>query len=432
MKYEIERKYIVKKSILKKFLFKSGLEYKKSKITQNYIEIKPNFEVRVRQMDTVFTLTSKSGEGIKRAENESIISKKEYKKRVKNSIGREIKKNRYLFYIDGNEYAIDLYKKSLFPLVVMEVEFEKEENLNKFSIPSQILRYVVKDVSEDKRFKNHCLSLIGIPQTTAKESLRGIFKHFCQNIKSCKTKVLTEFLEEDLHQFRITLRRSRVILSEFKEFFPKYTYQNAKDNLKVIVQITNRKRDLDVFYDSIKKETELVKFIEYIERQREYHKKVIDEFFKKGDFDYLMDELEELIESDKFYKKKAINEQIKDSLTQKLNSKRDLIKNSLTNLKKETTIKELHSIRIEFKKLRYLLESFEFLTRNKQMRKFLKESRWYQNRFGELNDLAIQKEIIDDYLKESSDEKEILQKRVKLMNQEIDRLRDKIIKKGYR
>jgi len=61
----------------------------------------------------------------------------------------------------------------------------------------------------------------------------------------------------------------------------------------------------------------------------------------------------------------------------------------------------LHSLRIDCKKLRYLLEFFRSLFPAKQMDKLIMQLKGFQNNLGEYNDLTMQQDNLSIYLEHS-------------------------------
>jgi CHAD domain-containing protein len=79
----------------------------------------------------------------------------------------------------------------------------------------------------------------------------------------------------------------------------------------------------------------------------------------------------------------------------------------------------LHKLRIEYKKMRYLLESFGYLYEKKEIKKLLKEMKKLQDILGDFHDAQQQKILFDELLESQKDEKvcafitEVLISRVK-------------------
>jgi hypothetical protein len=60
----------------------------------------------------------------------------------------EIRKNRYKFKFEGREFAVDMFLGDLFGLVLAEVSFETDEELENFAQPP----FALADVTNDELF----------------------------------------------------------------------------------------------------------------------------------------------------------------------------------------------------------------------------------------------------------------------------------------
>ncbi|HSR74106.1 MAG TPA: hypothetical protein VLL31_04620, partial [Sulfurovum sp.] len=230
---EIEKKYLLKDSIISLI---EARDLHGHKITQFYTAIKPNKEVRYSQMDKRYFKTITLGRGVSRKEEEVEISEEKFKKKFKEHIKKPIKKTRYLFVSEGKEYAIDVFKKQLEGLYLLEIEFPEREAFEEFELPSLLKAHLIKEVSDDESFKNKNMVLHGKPQTAYdpdtlfaeldKKNIEELDSYFIQNLSSMdalrvilykytlsilfyKGRILLQDIPEDLHQFRVNIRKSR-------------------------------------------------------------------------------------------------------------------------------------------------------------------------------------------------------------------------------
>lgn len=157
---EIERKWVINESDIPYDLDKAD----KFDITQTYINYAP--EIRVRQIThkygTYYTMTVKryiNDDALTRTEYDFDITKEEYEETVEKGIDTTIHKTRYQMDIDGTLYAFDIFHDELDGLAYMEIEFNSEDEANKFKEPS----WVIKEVTNDRGYKNQSLAKYGMP-----------------------------------------------------------------------------------------------------------------------------------------------------------------------------------------------------------------------------------------------------------------------------
>lgn len=68
--------------------------------------------------------------------------------------GNEIRKNRYSFEFGGNRFSVDMFLGDLFGLVLAEVSFESDEELEAFTRPS----FALAEVTQNEMFTGGRLS----------------------------------------------------------------------------------------------------------------------------------------------------------------------------------------------------------------------------------------------------------------------------------
>lgn len=156
---EIEKKWLIREEDIPYNLSNAEI----FEIEQTYISFSP--EIRVRRINcgqeyTFAVKTNLTSDGMIRDELEDSITEEEYNNLIKKKEGNTIRKTRYQF-LDGNYLvAIDIFSGELDGLAYMEIEFANKDEANKFQTPS----WVIKDVTDDIRYKNGHLARYGIPE----------------------------------------------------------------------------------------------------------------------------------------------------------------------------------------------------------------------------------------------------------------------------
>jgi len=418
---EIERKYLLNKSILE-FLDKISTTHKK--ITQFYTKATANKSLRFRKYGSQYYKCIKHGTGGVREEIEEKISQKVYKKNLKKRIGRSIKKIRYLFKLDSYEYSVDVYKKPFVDLYVMEVEFESMAAYENFILPSTLKMYVEKEVTEDEAYKNKNLALFGLPyeKNEAKENgsvdaLMHVFERLLYDIYLYREKLLEGGDDEDLHQFRIACRRSVVLMGEFRLLYEEESLLEHRRGLKNLINISNTNRDMDVLMSEltkIEREKEISRYQEALELLRESVEKILQEEHVSI-ITYLQSETcTNVLMAWKNYITDTNRTNISiygrypiEPLSKYVIFRQFLkIKKHIKLLDpKHDASETLHKLRIEYKKMRYLLESFGYLYEKKEIKKLLKEMKKLQDILGLFHDSHQQKIIFEGLLETEENER---------------------------
>ena len=433
---EIERKYLLKDSILS-LIEAHGI--KRHKITQFYTTITPLKGVRYRQMDEHYFKTVKHGSGPSREEIEVEISETKFQKKFKDRIKTSIRKDRYIFDLEGETYAIDVFKKNLKGLYFLEIEFPSMKAFEAFTLPRVLEKHVLKDVSFNESFRNKNIILHGRPQSaydldaifreldsksiatldayfipnlTPTDALRVILYKFSLNILAYKECMLMRDHTEDLHQFRIYIRKSRAFLKEFGFLIPKKMHKYFNENLDNFATQTNQKRDLDVIKERLGELDKDHKMIQNdIKQKREYEYQNIQKMLNSHTFRDFFYTYQDILTKDIFLTSENTTGSIEETAKQVITYLHHKIIKKIDALEKDFDVKKLHKIRISLKKLRYLLEEFQHIFGEEKIEEMIDQGKKLQTLLGDFNDTVNQKKLLHDYFKSNkkkiSDRKEL-------------------------
>jgi len=234
--------------------------------------------------------------------------------------------------------------------------------------------------------------------------LRLILEHLLEDIYAYREHVLKEEESEVLHQFRISVRRSVILMGEFSFLDRDGQLSEHRKGLKTLISISNVKRDLDVLYGeicSLKEKplysNEVLLFLKKdLEKMLHEEHRVIIEYLLSQTCTDILRSWKAYLSQDPF---KAVSDKGKTTI-KKLADK--VIYGRFLKIQKQIKIleqkpgnreKELHALRISYKKLRYLLETFSTLYEKKKIHKLLKEMKKIQNVLGDFHD-SCQQEIL--------------------------------------
>lgn len=448
---EIENKYLL--SYEKALDFINSLsKYSVKKMEQAYFSYTPKSTKRVRKSDNRYILTVKKGSGRIREEFEKNISQKKYKKLKKKKIGKTIKKNRYIFDIDGHKYELDIFKGALKGLAFLEIEFKNEEELKSFTLPSPLKNIIIKDVSEDRSYTNAFLAVavhsikdtgevfekiennpVGYEFKPKKkinihDYLRIKLFGYLMLIKYYTDRFLESGDDEDLHQFRVNIRKTRSILWSFREIFDEDIYQNLSSSLKAAANRTNQKRDTDVFLNFLEKYKKNHEgFYEYLKHLQDIQKEEIGVFFNSKELIKTLFDLELFLKDEEGFFINSYGYMPSYTLgKQKIKKLSKDVKHLTKKLSPVDPIEKYHKIRIKIKKLRYLLETFSFYADNKKIRKTVKK---LQDSFGALNDTYNHIMILNGYISEHQSDSKNLELLLSILETRLQDNKTSIIRK---
>jgi len=221
-------------------------------------------------------------------------------------------------------------------------------------------------------------------------------KEYLENIEYFYLDYNTTKDNEALHQLRVNVRKSRTILKAFHYLFNQERLDRIYKKLSKIGNISNPIRDLDVFLDKDGRSSTLNNHLIYMRKKEQ--KKL--ELFLKSDF--IIDMIKEYkkfletVEIDKLKKAKPFIKVLK-----KYFNRMELLYSEYLETKEK---EKLHKIRINLKKIRYLLEPFNENILASKYQSIMTESKTLQTILGDFHDLVMQQLLLKNYLSTKSDE----------------------------
>ena len=150
---EIERRYLVND------LPRHPRRQTGERIEQGYLALSDLRTVRIRARGGTYYLTVKVGEGLVRHEVESRISKSLFNLLWPLTEGRRIEKTRYQLPFRGVTIELDVFRGTLAPLYIAEVEFPSVEASHAFQPPD----WFGHEVTDDRAYSNVSLAIRGTP-----------------------------------------------------------------------------------------------------------------------------------------------------------------------------------------------------------------------------------------------------------------------------
>ena len=419
MAIEIERKFLLKPFNIENYLKEHKFEYKSINILQFYLFKSQEF-IRVRKYGKKYFLTIKRGEGIVREEYEKEISENDFNKILSQSKDIcSLSKKRFVVKVKNYKYEIDRFENELKGLFFLEIEFKSKKEAKNLNIDKRFKNLILVEVTENKNFSNYylakaksisslreCKDILNIeeidPLCSTKEAALVILHSLFRRALFYKDRILNQDKDiENLHQLRVSLRKMIVFLKEFKDFFEDDWYKKSFNQIKEIIAFTNKKRDIDVL---------ILNFDKYLLSLPPSMKKPLFEF--RNELKNIAKKEEERVLE--FLKNKKI--QIKEILENIVFTKRAdflIITTSYAIIKKQekkifklankidksSSATKYHKLRIEFKKLRYLLEFFSSFYQKDKIKIFIENVKKIQDILGMHQDLYVQREHIKEYLK---------------------------------
>ena len=235
-----------------------------------------------------------------------------------------------------------------------------------------------------------------------------------QNEAGIKADIDTEFL----HDFRVAIRRTRSALSQIKGVFPQAQTERFKQDFSSIGKMTNDLRDLDVYllaedrYKAMLPDTmrhDINPLMTYLKRRRSRALKEVIKALNSETYESVMQAWDTFLTQPVEDAPNAFTPSIELAKKRIYKKYRRIVKWGqaiLENMEDE----QLHALRIECKKLRYLMEFFESLFPRNRMVASIKQLKRLQANLGDFNDLCVQEAYLQrlvDEMPPSHDSKKL-------------------------
>ena len=222
--------------------------------------------------------------------------------------------------------------------------------------------------------------------------------------------VIADTDTEFLHQFRVNIRKLRSLISLLKKSLPAQTIDTLLPRLSAIASKTNRLRDLDVFLlaqDSYRAmlppsfASGLNELYRLVEQQRAQERLKVSGYFPSDEY---KDEVAACVAALSLNSVaptpmalKPVLKVVKNLLLKRYH-KMLLMSEAINSQSADTAI---HELRIEFKKLRYMIEFFVELLHRKRTARLVGEIKKIQTVLGDFNDYCIQIDFLISYVDDS-------------------------------
>jgi len=245
----------------------------------------------------------------------------------------------------------------------------------------------------------------------ADRAMKEIFIFLLDVMKQNTAGILDDLDTEYLHDYRVAVRRTRAALTQAIDVFPSDTVSRFKNDFAFLGDLTNELRDLDVYLLSEKDfrsklpeilENEIYPLFDYLYARRKSELEIVKNGLRSESYQTQLKDWETFITAEHDNGKVSVNSSKSiHGLSKVWIYKRYKKINKMGNSILENAEDEkLHRLRIECKKLRYLLEFFTNLYPEAEVKALIKQLKKLQDNLGEFNDLTVQ----SDYLLSLSDE----------------------------
>ncbi|MCP4338978.1 MAG: CHAD domain-containing protein [Desulfobulbaceae bacterium] len=243
-----------------------------------------------------------------------------------------------------------------------------------------------------------------------KESAQVIVSAFIKTARRNEKGVVADYDTEFLHDYRVSLRKVRSVLSLLKGVYRQEDTVRLKQDFAALMQKTNTLRDLDVYllnkenyFSMVPSDTHegLEILFNYFAVARKKEQKSVSKVVRSKVYLKEISRLEKLFAEGSTIDSGPRSEEdslaFACSVVLKRYAKVCKIARSIND---KTEDEVIHELRINCKKLRYLMEFFSPLFPEDQIKMLIKSLKLLQDNLGNFNDYSVQQTFLRQVLSE--------------------------------
>ncbi|THB76923.1 MAG: CHAD domain-containing protein [Desulfobulbaceae bacterium] len=240
-----------------------------------------------------------------------------------------------------------------------------------------------------------------------KHTTNMIISTFIGVARQNETGIERDYDTEFLHDYRVSFRKVRSVLSLFKGVYSPTDTAHLKTEFADIMKVTGRLRDLDVYlldksnYFSLVPESThegLTLLFKAFEKERSVKHKLLCKSIKSTSYKKRVEKLANNFSQDNYHAGSQANIKSLEYACRVILKRYQKVCTIARSINEHTEDEVVHDLRIHCKKLRYLMEFFTPLFEKKSIRSLIKSLKLLQDNLGRFNDCSVQQESLRDFL----------------------------------
>ncbi|MGD2269159.1 MAG: CHAD domain-containing protein [Desulfobacterales bacterium] len=243
------------------------------------------------------------------------------------------------------------------------------------------------------------------PRMPSAEAAKTVLRFLLQVMRINQDYIEKDVDTEFLHDFRVAIRRTRSALGQIKSVFPMQTTNRFKKDFAWMGKLSNQLRDLDVYL--LKERTykamlprilreDIEPLFELLRKKRSQALKKVVTSLRTKKYAKILQDWGAFLNQPQQEAVTAANSELPiiDLACKRIYKKYRGVVKAGNRILDNTEDELLHVLRIECKKLRYLMEFFSSLFNRKKIQRLIEQLKKLQDNLGDFNDLRIQEEYL--------------------------------------
>jgi len=248
------------------------------------------------------------------------------------------------------------------------------------------------------------------PESESDQAVKKILQHLLSAMETNEPGMLENLDSEFLHDYRVAVRRIRSILSQMKTAIPENEFSFFKAEFAWLGEVTTPARDLDVYlleFENLQLHLQpdmrdaLLPFRDFIQAQLQQAYTDLNKAIHSVRYKKLKQRLTKFINS------KIRQQVVAPDAKKTIHSQSDKriwrcysrVVREAERLTPVSPADDYHELRKSCKKLRYLLEFFQYLYPEKEIAQLIQQLKLLQDNLGEFQDMDVQSIALRHYAK---------------------------------
>lgn len=243
------------------------------------------------------------------------------------------------------------------------------------------------------------------PDLRADQATKAIHSRLFEIMLANQEGVMEDWDPEFLHDFRVAVRRTRSALTQIKGVFPERLVSHYVEEFRWLGARTGPTRDLDVYLLNIPglrralpedARNDLEPLVRFLEKKKKFEHDRLVRSLKSQRYTRLVKGWTLFLETPGLRDSDLPNaaRPIKDVASERIWNAFTKVLRKGRRTGQDTSPEILHRLRINCKKLRYLITFFQSLFPEEELKLVIKELKILQDHLGDFNDLHVQREAL--------------------------------------
>jgi CHAD domain-containing protein len=240
------------------------------------------------------------------------------------------------------------------------------------------------------------------------QALKRILLSLLEKIYTNEAGLIERIDTEFLHDYRVAIRCIRSLLEQVKNVIPQNKLEELKNDFAWLSTLTGPARDYDVMLLEFPEyQAMLVKYDfsdiaglrDYLQHKREETYNTLIKALQSKRYANLKQRCRDILETDDPTLWEGGSQlKVTEFANKRIHKIYKRVISEGRNIEPESPIETFHELRKSCKKLRYLMEMFRDLYPYKKVKILIKALKNLQNNLGELQDLEVHAEILQNFL----------------------------------